>query len=234
MTYPQQTPQPQPAAGGGPEWPYPRPGAPRSPSGAPSTGYSIPPGAYPGYGPAHAPAVAPSGEPLAEFSDRLLARLVDAGLFFLLGLILEVPVIIVILMAVDSATLEESPDPFAIMAPILGAIAVMVLLSLLASYLYEVEMILRSGQTVGKRVMKIRVATLDGSPLTRGIAAKRWAAGSLAASFIPAYQWIDGLWQLWDKPYRQCLHDKFATTTVVRSPAGRIVPVHDAPATGAA
>jgi hypothetical protein len=27
---------------------------------------------------------------------------------------------------------------------------------------------------------------------------------------------VDGLWQLWDKPFQQCLHDKAAGTVVVK------------------
>ena len=34
--------------------------------------------------------------------------------------------------------------------------------------------------------------------------------------YVPFFSWIDGLWQLWDQPYRQCLHDKWAGTVVVK------------------
>jgi hypothetical protein len=65
--------------------------------------------------------------------------------------------------------------------------------------------------------MKIRVVPLTpAATLTRGMAAKRWLVGNVAAIFIPLFSYVDGLWQLWDKPYRQCLHDKFAQTTVVK------------------
>jgi uncharacterized RDD family membrane protein YckC len=77
--------------------------------------------------------------------------------------------------------------------------------------------------------MKIKVVTLDGGPVDRGIAAKRWAASSLAGTVIPAFTWIDGLWQLWDQQLRQCLHDKFARTVVVKG-----VPTDSGPARGAA
>jgi hypothetical protein len=39
---------------------------------------------------------------------------------------------------------------------------------------------------------------------------------SLAPQFIPFLGLIDGLWQLWDKPLQQCLHDKAAQTVVVK------------------
>jgi hypothetical protein len=36
---------------------------------------------------------------------------------------------------------------------------------------------------------------------------------------VPFLSYLDGLWQLWDKPYLQCLHYKFAQTVVVKVPA---------------
>jgi uncharacterized RDD family membrane protein YckC len=89
-------------------------------------------------------------------------------------------------------------------------------LALLITYIYEVEMMFRSGQTVGKRVMKIRVIPLDPAlPLTRVHAVRRFLVQQ-GSGLVPGLNWVDGLWQLWDKPYRQCLHDKFATTVVIK------------------
>ena len=33
---------------------------------------------------------------------------------------------------------------------------------------------------------------------------------------LPFFRWIDGLWQLWDQPYKQCLHDKWPGTVVIK------------------
>jgi hypothetical protein len=41
----------------------------------------------------------------------------------------------------------------------------------------------------------------------------------VVAGFVPGLQLIDGLWQLWDQPYRQCLHDKWPGTIVVKATA---------------
>jgi hypothetical protein len=38
----------------------------------------------------------------------------------------------------------------------------------------------------------------------------------MLTSVVPGLGWVDGLWQLWDKPWRQCLHDKFAQTLVIK------------------
>jgi uncharacterized RDD family membrane protein YckC len=85
-------------------------------------------------------------------------------------------------------------------------------------YLYLVEWVLRhDGQTVGRRVMKIAVVPLDPqSRMTRGRYAKRWLVQVPLASLVPFFSYLNGLWQLWDKPYRQCLHDKWPQTVVVK------------------
>ena len=82
---------------------------------------------------------------------------------------------------------------------------------------YDVEYMHRSGQTLGKKVMKIRVMPIDPSrTLTRGMAVKRYLVQFVACAFVPFLSYVDGLWQLWDKPYQQTLHDKAAQTVVVK------------------
>ena len=88
---------------------------------------------------------------------------------------------------------------------------------MLLYYVYAVEFMHRTGQTLGKKAMKIRVVPIDPSRrLTRGMAAKRYLTEYVVGSIVPAFSWIDGLWQLWDKPYQQTLHDKAAQTVVVK------------------
>jgi hypothetical protein len=45
---------------------------------------------------------------------------------------------------------------------------------------------------------------------------KRWAVQWAAGSVVPLLHYLDGFWQLWDKPLQQCLHDKAANTVVVK------------------
>jgi uncharacterized RDD family membrane protein YckC len=172
--------------------------------------------------------VAPDGRPLADFGDRLLACLIDSALFAVLGFLLAIPAFFVVFASITNAINQtktdpatgqiiSQPSPAAIFLPILGIYAGILLVTFLASYVYQVEMMYRTGTTWGKRVMKLRVVSLEnlGAPLTRGIAAKRWAVQVLGG-FVPLLSWLDGLWQLWDQPYRQCLHDKVAKTVVVK------------------
>jgi uncharacterized RDD family membrane protein YckC len=176
--------------------------------------------------------VAPNGARLAEFSDRVVAYIIDYAILAAVGLILTVPVLVYqfSIMTDWANEMAERPPPetlgevygemFAALAPVFWAYLLLFVVNLGIYYVYRVEMMFRTGQTVGKRVMKLRVIPLDPTTsLTRAMAAKRWFIDSVAAVVVPLLQWIDGLWQLWDKPYRQCLHDKFASTVVVKAEA---------------
>jgi uncharacterized RDD family membrane protein YckC len=165
---------------------------------------------------------APNGTPLAEFWERLLAYLLDS---LVITAILLIPYVIgaIILFRrfFDQVTIatqtNTTPDisglfvPYLIFALILGA------LGLVVRFCYEVLYQSRNGQTVGKRVMKIRVECVDGAPMTVPVALRRWLVQGLVSAVVPFFAWLDGLWQLWDQPYRQCLHDKVAKTVVVKA-----------------
>ena len=171
----------------------------------------------------------PDGRPLAEFSDRLLAFLVDAALFFVVSLIIIVPAFVgmYFVLAGTVGKIEYDADGNPINEPSVAAVALPLLaiyggvlvLAVLFSYLYEVEHALRrQGTTWGKRVMKIKIVPLADStaPVTRAMLIKRWLVWYVLSSVVPFFRWIDGFWQLWDQPYKQCLHDKWAATVVVK------------------
>jgi uncharacterized RDD family membrane protein YckC len=171
----------------------------------------------------------PDGRPLAEFSDRLLAFLVDAAVFFVFSLIIIVPAFIGMYLVISDAARQvqhdangyvtNEPSLAAILLPLLAIYGGVLILAVLFSYLYEVEHALRrQGTTWGKRVMKIKIVPLADStaPVTRSMLFKRWLVWYVLGAFVPFFRWIDGLWQLWDQPYKQCLHDKWAATVVVK------------------
>jgi uncharacterized RDD family membrane protein YckC len=210
----------------GPPPGYPRPVHPAP--GYPPPGYPASyPAGYPAYGnrPPTAPVpLSPTGQPLASFGDRLLAYLIDSAILFGAILVLTVPLCLAFVFAVLPGVLEsagndtyDEADAFALIVPLLIFVGVLVLLLLGVQYLYYVEYMKRTGQTVGKKAMKIRVVRLDdGGPIDRGIAARRFLVQIVAGAFVPFFSYLDGLWQLWDKPFQQCLHDKFAKTAVVK------------------
>ena len=78
----------------------------------------------------------------------------------------------------------------------------------------------RNGQTLGKQAMGIRVVRESGTPVTLGNAALREVIGRQLLIAITFYLYAvpDYLWPLRDRR-NQCLHDKIASTLVVRTSA---------------
>jgi uncharacterized RDD family membrane protein YckC len=93
---------------------------------------------------------------------------------------------------------------------------------------YEVPAVARTGQTLGKRVVGIRVVRLDGvTPVGAGRSLRRWNILGVPLLFPfccigPVIQAVDCAWLLFDRPLQQALHDKAAQTVVVL--ARRTVP----------
>src|SRR5829696_4767353 len=72
-----------------------------------------------------------------------------------------------------------------------------------------------SGQTIGKRVVGIRVRAERGGPAGYGKALARNLVARVIG-LLPFVGLIDVLWPLWDDR-NQCLHDKAASTIVIRT-----------------
>ncbi|QKW16579.1 RDD family protein [Verrucosispora sp. NA02020] len=209
-----------------PGWPGP-PG-PQQPPGA---GWAGPPGQQqPGWAPGVAPPVlGPGGQPLAGFGERLAAYMIDSLVAGVVLMVLFVPAFVFIWLRMFSAMTRTNPDG-TLAEPDPGTVFTEFLLPLLLLqvglfvvmfalyWVYHVEYLIRNGgQSVGKRVMNLRVVMLDPTHgLDRRAAGKRYLVQFVGGSLVPGGSYLDGLWQLWDKPWQQCLHDKFAGTVVVK------------------
>jgi uncharacterized RDD family membrane protein YckC len=185
----------------------------------------------PGYRPIPPP-LAPNGFPLAGFGDRLLAYLLDSLVLTGLMLVPLIPAMIGIFwIFFDSLGSMSDPSQydangyyvgngpgFGFVLAILGIEFGLMLVGVALTYVYFVEFQLRRGQTIGKKVMKLKIVAVDPAEiqLQRGAYAKRWAVQNLVSAVLPFFSYLDGLWQLWDKPLQQCLHDKAAKTVVVK------------------
>ncbi|MDR7323874.1 MULTISPECIES: RDD family protein [Catenuloplanes] len=159
---------------------------------------------------------------LAPFGERLAAYVIDGAILGAVAAIYTIPLIIyVTAQAIALSGPDGTANPDAapgFIASIFISVGATFVLGLVISYLYHVEFVLRSGQTPGKRFMKlhiIRLGTQPGQAISRADAAKRWGA-TIGLGLVPFANYLDGLWQLWDKPWQQCLHDKAASTTVVK------------------
>jgi uncharacterized RDD family membrane protein YckC len=83
---------------------------------------------------------------------------------------------------------------------------------------YDTFMTARTGQTLGKQWMGLRVANLDdGATPSVQTSLLRAAVLWIPFAFCCACVWtiISGGWSFFDKPYKQGLHDKAAKTVVV-------------------
>lgn len=172
--------------------------------------------------------------PLAEWWERWAARSIDSVLY-------------AIASSIVSALL------FAILGPLLGirfgifssgatsasgyfTLALIVWAASGAAYAwYDVEMHARTGQTLGKMLLKIRVAGLDGRPVPRAVLLRRacaypgafavvgllagisWSATTLALLLAFVISIADGVAIVTDQPRRQALHDRFAGTVVTKA-----------------
>jgi uncharacterized RDD family membrane protein YckC len=93
--------------------------------------------------------------------------------------------------------------------------------SLIAAVLYiayDTFMTARTGQTLGKKWMGLRVANLDdGATPSVQTSMLRAAVLWVPFAFCCACVWtiVSGGWSFFDKPYKQGLHDKAAKTVVV-------------------
>ncbi|GAA4850786.1 RDD family protein [Kitasatospora terrestris] len=175
------------------------PGGAGSPYGAGAPQGSPPPPGQPHGAPYGAPGAGPvpGMPPLGSWPNRILARVIDFVL-------VEVVAVLVLLPFVNYGRQDGWVG-----ATWLGYGLYLV---------YEGIMLSRDGQTVGKKVMKVRVAMLvDGSSPTPGAAWTRAATFIVPALICCGALWwpIDGLFGVFDKPYRQCIHDKAAKTVVV-------------------
>ncbi|MEY9965787.1 putative RDD family membrane protein YckC [Streptacidiphilus sp. MAP12-16] len=144
-------------------------------------------------------AVPPGMPPLGGLGSRLLARIID-------WLVLSPAWVSLTVVA----ALANSRDRTS--TTVVAEIGIPMVF-----FLYEGLMLtLAGGQTVGKKAMRIRVAVLaDGSAPVGSTGWIRAAVWTLPEVICCLWLPLDALWCTWDRPYRQCLHDKAAKTVVV-------------------
>lgn len=205
-------------------------------------GFDRPPDGF-GYGAAPQTAwhsgrrTAPDGVPLADWWQRLLARIIDGLITGVLVAMLGFPWVSGIVTTMTDLTgqvirdagagLSTQIDQSAFQDQLMRDAVPLTLLMVAVGVAYETFFLVRSGATPGKKVLGITVRRVNRpGPLTVVEALKRQSIqqGCNLLSLIPiasliafVVQLLDVLWLLWD-PRRQALHDKVADTLVVRVP----------------
>ncbi|MEV4722316.1 RDD family protein [Micromonospora humida] len=215
-----------------------QPGTPGQPwAGQPGAGQpgGPPPGwPYPTW-PGRPPEPRPHGAPLAGYGARLLARLVDFGV--VLGLNAVVNGWFVWRYFEETAPYlreavrramagDSSREGLPAIGEQAGGLQIAILVIATALWFaYEVPTMASGGQTLGKRLLRIRAVPVDADqPLGFGRATRRWSTMGMptllwfCCGFGLLLQFVDAVSALFDHPLRQALHDKRAQTVVVRVP----------------
>ena len=180
---------------------------PLRPAQTPPAGYGAAPGygAPPGYGPPAAYGAAPRYGPvfgqgglpeLASWGQRVGASLLD-------GLVLYGIIFLAVLLG---ALLRSVSAPLGTLVIVLGYLAG------LAVFVWQLVMQGRTGQTIGKRAVGLRLLReQDGQVIGAGLSVARYFVHLLDSYSIVGY-----LWPIWDDK-KQTFADKILKTVVVRT-----------------
>ncbi len=193
------------------------------------------------------PAPRPHGYRLAGLGARFVARFVD--ILAVLGLNILVNGYFIYqyykinlpywqeisrrFYAGDSMTGVEPPERSSTL------LVIVLVLAAALWFAYEVPSHANTGQTMGKRLLGIKVMRLESDePLGFRRSMRRWNTLGLPTLLWTCFglgfvlQFIDCLWAAVDRPMHQALHDKSAVTVVVQaepstSPEQQTQPNHD-------
>ena len=211
------------------------------PMGPPQLGPAqLPPGwtyAAPGYG--RPPVPRPHDMRLANIGARLVARLVDVLAVLILAVVANAWIAREFWAKAgpyfrqlqDAANGGTQPDDTQLSYLVLAMCAV----TAAVWFAYEVPSTANSGQTLGKKLLGIRVVRME-SPdrLGMGRSLRRWSRmgiptllwSCLGVGFL--LQFVDCVFVAIDRPLHQALHDKGAATVVVEVPRARKTPLENA------
>lgn len=150
--------------------------------------------------------VVPDGElQLADRSTRLVAAILDGIILWILNMLAMIP------LGLNMFSPDAKPPSF-------SSIILMTLIGLFMYLAVNGYLLARDGQTVGKKLMKIRILRSDGEKATFGRLIGLRLLPLWLVNLIPL---IGGICALADvlfifRDSRKCLHDNIADTVVVK------------------
>ncbi len=179
----------------------------------------------------------PEGTVLASLGSRFKARLIDIFAVFLLNVVANgwfAYLFVQSLAPYWRAVMEWNAgggvsDPPVVPDRVSNLIFVMLLVLIAVWGAYEIPGTANTGQTLGKRLLHIKVASIDPSQqLGVGRSIRRWANMSLPVLLWQCcgigliLQAIDAFTCVVNKPYQQCIHDRAVRTVVVQVDASKV------------
>ncbi|MCW2858648.1 MAG: domain containing protein [Actinoallomurus sp.] len=154
----------------------------------------------------------PVGElTLAPILRRAGARVIDAGLLGIVGFAVILPFMVAAVGLDEPGSHGKGGGVWSGPA-LFGWVLVVAVLP----FAYEALQLALWGQTLGKRIVGLRVLSENGEPMRPSQAVGRAAVNNVLYVFgcgvgtLMAY-----LWAIWDEPLHQGLHDRLAGTVVV-------------------
>ncbi len=179
------------------------PSFPSDQSGQP--GYIAPP---PGYAPAnHAPG---SQYAYDSWGSRLGAYILDALVATAIAI---VPIVIGAIIAFSGAETDPVTNEMTGVNPLGVVIMVLGYLSIFAFVIWNQGVRMgKTGQSLGKKWLGIKVVRNNGELLGAGLGVGRW----FVAYFLGGLCLLDYLWPLWDEK-KQTWHDKIVSSVVIRA-----------------
>ncbi|MFF1476091.1 RDD family protein [Streptomyces sp. NPDC058301] len=154
----------------------------------------------------------------AGLGRRLAARLVDTVVLGGAVAGLAIPLWIKgadhVQEKIDAAKLSgETVTVYLLDATTAGYLAIVLGAFLLLGLLYEALPTAKWGRTLGKRLLRVQVRDIEShEPPAFGAALRRWLVYGVLG--VLAVGVLNVVWCLFDRPWRQCWHDKAARTFV--------------------
>jgi uncharacterized RDD family membrane protein YckC len=162
--------------------------------------------------PGQSPFLPPTGMPmLAGRLERFVAQIVDG----LLNLAAALPGIVLLIVSAINAGPDEDPGPLFFVGLIIAGVGS------LALNIYQWVLISQSGQSIGKRLMRVRIVKLETQQppgFVYGVLLRLWVNGLLSG--LPCgiglvYTLVDLLFIF--REDRRCVHDHLAQTVVIQA-----------------
>lgn len=165
--------------------------------------------------------------PLATWGSRAIAKIID----WVIESVIAAPFILFVVRdaflrfwdAVQALPADTVTVPPPVMTQlttdVTAQLVPITVVTVLVGFLYTVPQDAIWNRTLGKRMLGIRIRPkVSDGRLGWLRATVRWAVWTVfAEAFSGLLLLLDILWPLWDRPWRQAIHDKAATTIVVRS-----------------
>jgi len=134
----------------------------------------------------------------ASVLDKVIAVAMVAGPFLLFGMAGA---------AASTPAPESGPGAIVTLGLILS------LVGLIAWLWLTLRFVIKNGQSIGKKILGIKVVRKDGTPVSLGRLIVLRNAVVWILAFIPLFTFVDALCVFAES--RQCIHDKIADTIVV-------------------